>query len=181
MLLPCRVVRRIEIAHFSDRHFWNGGYDKASPLWSIPADNRRLVERTTHPAHLAAIEAELASHDASTWSRHIQGKEGATSAELGAAEIARLDWRTPFEAFRIDPDEHAMTRLGTADQQVDLQGTPGPFGFPVTVLRVPHFLLDGVPPEAEPTEIHQDAGSVRFRLGAGVFHYGRFGLERERG
>jgi len=23
-------VRRIEIAHFSDRHFWNGGYDKAS-------------------------------------------------------------------------------------------------------------------------------------------------------
>jgi len=29
MLLPCRVVRRIEIAHFSDRHFWNGGYDKA--------------------------------------------------------------------------------------------------------------------------------------------------------
>jgi len=23
-------VRRIEIAHFSDRHFWHGGYDKAT-------------------------------------------------------------------------------------------------------------------------------------------------------
>ncbi len=29
MLPPCRVVQRIEIAHFSDRHFWHGGYDKA--------------------------------------------------------------------------------------------------------------------------------------------------------
>ncbi len=33
MLLPCRVVRRIEIAHFSDRHFWHGGYDKATTGW----------------------------------------------------------------------------------------------------------------------------------------------------
>jgi len=29
MLPPYRVVQLIEIARFSDRHFWHGGYDKA--------------------------------------------------------------------------------------------------------------------------------------------------------
>jgi len=30
MLPPYRVVQHIEIARFLDRHFWHGGYDKAS-------------------------------------------------------------------------------------------------------------------------------------------------------
>lgn len=154
---------------------------EASLFWSIPIINRRLVERTTHPAHLAAIADELVLRDAAVWSQHTQGKDGSTSAELNVAESNRLDWRTPFEEFRIDMDEHATTRLGTADRQIDLQGMHGPFGLPVTMLRIPHFLLVGVPHEAEPEEVHEEAGSIRFRLGGKVFCYNRYGLTRETG
>jgi len=154
---------------------------EADPHWSIPADNRRLVERTTHPQHLARIEADLTMRDAAAWTRHIHGKEGSVATERNAAERARLDWSTPFEDFSIDSDERATTRLGTADRLVDLpDGVPGPFGVPVTALRVPHFLLDGVSPDAEPV-IKADAGGVvSFCLDGALFHYDRFGLRRER-
>ena len=153
---------------------------ECDPQWSIPAGNRRLVERTTHPLHLAHVEAGLTARDAAAWTRHIHGKEGSVSAELNAAEAARLDWATPFEDFRIDPDERATTRLGTADRQVDLpDGVPGPFGAVVTALRVPHFLLDGVPPDAEPAIEAVGGGVVLFRLGGTLFHYDRFGLRKE--
>jgi len=154
---------------------------QATSHWSIPANNRRLVERTTHPQHLAKIEAELSARDASAWTRHIQDKEGSISAEMNAAEAARLDWSTPFEDFRIDPDERATTRLGTADRQVDLRdGILGPFGVPVTTLRIPHFLLDGVSPDAEPSMEESTDGVAQFHLDGALFRYDRFGLRRER-
>ena len=155
---------------------------EADTHWSIPAGNRRLVERTTHPLHLAAIEAELAARDAAAWTSHIVDKEGAVSAELNAAEAARLDWNTPFEDFRIDNDERVATRLGAADRQVDLpDAVLGPFGVPVSALRIPHFLLDGVSPDAEPIMASQASDTISFRLGGGLFRYDRFGLARERG
>jgi CRISPR-associated endonuclease/helicase Cas3 len=150
------------------------------PVWSIPDDNRRLVERTTHPAHLARIEAELVAGDAAAWTRHIQNKDGSVAAELGEAASARLDWATPFEDFRLDADEHVTTRLGAADRQVDLPGEVlGPFGLPVTVLRIPHFLLAGVAAEAGPEDVRQRNGAIHFRLGAQRFRYDRFGLQRD--
>lgn len=153
----------------------------AGPHWSIPADNRRLVERTTHPLHLAGIEAELSMRDAAAWTRHVHGKEGSVSTELNAAERARLDWSTPFEAFSIDPDERATTRLGMADRQINLlDGVVGPFGVAVTALRVPHFLLDGVTPDAEPVIKAASGGVISFHLDGALFHYDRFGLRRER-
>ena len=142
-------------------------------------DNRRVVERTTHPAHLNRIAAELAERDAAGWSQHVQGKEGKVGAELGEAQSARLDWRKPFDAFRLDADEHIATRLGAADRQLELPGEwRGPFGIPVTVLRVPHFLLEGVPSDAEPSDLRQEAEALLFQLGVRKFRYDRFGLAR---
>ena len=153
---------------------------EARPVWSIPDDNRRLVERTTHPAHLARIEAELAAGDMAAWTRHIQDKEGSVAAELGEAASAGLDWATSFEKFRLDADEHVTTRLGAADRQVDLPDeVPGPFGMPVSVLRIPHFLLAGVSAEAGPEDVRQGDGVICFRLGAQNFRYDRFGLRRD--
>ena len=154
---------------------------EANPHWSIPADNRRLVERTTHPQNLASIETDLTARDAAAWTQHVHGKEGSVATERNAAERARLDWSTPFEDFSIDPDERATTRLGTADRQVDLpDGVLGPFGMPVTALRVPHFLLEGVSPDAEPVIKAEAGGVVSFCLDEARFHYDRFGLRRER-
>ena len=152
------------------------------PVWSIPADNRRLVEATTHPTHLSRIEAELRKADPVTWTRHIHSKEGSIAAARNEAVSAALDWSTPFERFRIDADEHVATRLGAADRQVDLPGAIlGPFDLPVTTLRMPHHLLSGVPTEAEPAEQRQEDGAVCFRLGERSFRYDRFGLQAFRG
>jgi len=112
---------------------------EVAPMWSIPDDNRRLVERTTHPALLGRVAAELALRDTAAWTRHVQGKEGAISAELNAARSARLDWRVPFEEFRLDADERIATRLGAADRQVELPGGfVGPFGLPAIIWLTEH-------------------------------------------
>ncbi len=154
---------------------------EAGVPWSIPEMNRGLVERTTHPAHLERIAADLAARDATAWTRHVQDIEGKTNAAVGEARSAMLDWRRPFETFQIDKDEHLTTRLGAKDRQVDLpDALPGPFGPKVAGLRIPSFLLDGAPEEAEPEAARPDGDAIRFRLGGQEFRYGRFGLERER-
>lgn len=149
--------------------------------WCIPEMNRRLVERTTHPAHLERIAAELAARDAAAWTRHVQDNEGKIAAALNEAATAMLDWRCPFDTFRLDSDERIATRLGAKDRQVDLPADlPGPFGSKVAGLRIPSFLLEGVPEEADPEAARRDGDTIRFRLGAQGFRYDRFGLERER-
>ncbi len=153
---------------------------EASVAWTIPADNRRLVERTTHPECLSLIKAELEARDPGQWSRHMQEKEGKTASELNEAEWALVDWRTPFAEFSIDADEHFRTRLGEADRQVELSWVNGPFGLPVTSLRIPHFLLSDADAnaESEPTDATSADGAIRFHLGSLAFRYDRFGLDR---
>ena len=159
---------------------------EAASVWSIPAMNRHLVERATHPAHLDRVAADLVGRDAA-WVRHIQDKEGEVVAQRQAAEFATLNWSEPFEAFRLDADanERVVTRLGTQDRLLNLSELRpelrGPFGLPVSTLRVPHYLLDGVPAEAEPEAIEAGAGTIHFRLGARLYRYDRLGLDIEAG
>jgi CRISPR-associated endonuclease/helicase Cas3 len=143
----------------------------AEPQWSIPAMNRHLVERATHPVHLAAIAKELVERSP-VWVQHIQTKQGQDIAQVQAATSARLDWCRSFTEFRIDADEHVATRLGAQDRLVSLPPEQSrPFGLPVAMLRVPHFLLGDVPREADPEAILVEGSTVSFRLGPRRFSY----------
>lgn len=154
---------------------------ETEPLWAIPAMNRRLVEEATHPDRLAAIEAELSERNPA-WRSHFNTGHGQLAEHLNAAKAAVLRRDRSFEEFRIDPDETIASRLGARDRLATF-GTPpmGPFGRPVTSLRVPSHWLDGVGEEDEPEQVVDNPDGLSFRLGAAVFSYGRFGLARADG
>ena len=148
---------------------------EAHPCWRIPAMNRLLVERATHPEMLAALWDELAARDPA-WLTHMQKVAGKLRAHGMEAGLAVLDREIPFEALCF-PDGRLATRLGEADRQVALPSAPlGPFSAPVATLRVPHFWLDGVQDDDKADEIDASNGTISFRLGLQRFRYDRLGL-----
>jgi CRISPR-associated endonuclease/helicase Cas3 len=157
---------------------------EAEPVWTIPEMNRRLVEAATHPDALAEVEAELAAADPA-WRSHFDRLAGRYFADLDAAHGARLRFDRPFTDFRIEPDEIIATRIGGADRHVPFAGEErplpiGPFGRPVTSLKLPHHLAANIPVDAQPdlVETLGDGDGFTFRLGPRVFTYDRFGLRR---
>lgn len=148
------------------------------PCWRIPADNRRLVERATHPDRLEEIFAELRASDAG-WQTWLHQALGKWSGQRQQAGYALLDRDTPFDQLRpFDTDDRLATRLGAKDRLLSFAPPPvGPFGVPVAALRVPAHLLAGIAPEAEPTAILPAAdGGFTLALGSKRFNYDRLGL-----
>ncbi|QIK42538.1 hypothetical protein G8E03_16955 (plasmid) [Pontibrevibacter nitratireducens] len=81
----------------------------AHPVWKIPAMNRMLVERATHPRTLEALTQQMGE----SWVADRQGLEGLSLAESAAGRRLRLDRAMPFETLEFpDYDEHVATRLG---------------------------------------------------------------------
>ena len=150
---------------------------EAAPVWDIPEANRRLVERTTHPAHLEQIGAEMIAADGAAWNEHFQRNEGEGSAGSQGAAAAILDWRQPFRELRIDNDEQFSTRLGSRDRLVELPSdATGPFGIAVGTLRIACHMLKAVPADAQAIDIHSENNTVRFAIGCRRFVYDRHGL-----
>lgn len=151
------------------------------PCWSVPADNRRLVERATHPDRLDAIFAELLAGDAG-WQTWLNQALGKWSGQKQQAGYALLDRNAPFDKLRpFDADDRLATRLGAADRLLSFDPPPGgPFGAPVATLRIPAHLLGGIASEAGPTAIlPAAAGGFTFALGSRRFCYDRLGLRVE--
>lgn len=111
------------------------------PVWEIPAMNRMLVERATHPETLEALTRQMGE----SWVRDRQGLDGLSLAEGAAGRRLRLDRTTPFEALEFpDCDEHVATRLGAQGPLLRLQhGAVGPFG-PVSQITLPAWWGQGV-------------------------------------
>ena len=147
------------------------------PVWAIPAMNRLLVERATHPQRLDAAAAELGIADPA-WLRHAQEVEGRTIAQGNTANYALLARGEPFSCFALG-DEHISSRLGLMDRQVDLGAQPGPFGAPSGLLRIPAWLIGGESADCEMTELRSADGVIRFTFGAARLRYARHGLERD--
>jgi CRISPR-associated endonuclease/helicase Cas3 len=145
---------------------------------SIPADNRLLVEHSTHPEALDAI-AQAMGPD---WVQFGQQCDGTLAANITVAKLHALPFSKPFGQQLFPQDEVIGTRLGAADRLLTFAepAPPGPFGGPVAQLALRHHLLprDGLATDSAIPAQAADDGSFGFALGETRYRYGRFGVER---
>ncbi|WP_244158547.1 CRISPR-associated helicase Cas3' [Caballeronia fortuita] len=147
------------------------------PSREIPLENRRLVERATHPDCLRAIQRELGAR----WEKLAQQLEGGNSAERTIARMQSLPYDTQFSELDFpDNEERIATRLGAADRLVEFDPPePGPFGSDVHQIAIRfHMLPGGLDADAKPSSIVRCDGGFEFALGAARYSYSRFGIER---
>jgi CRISPR-associated endonuclease/helicase Cas3 len=144
-------------------------------MWEIPAMNRVLVERATHPHVLEEMDRELRARDPA-WSAVLDRASGAELGQRRTAQFALLDRSAPFSQFQLPEDEAGASRLGAKGRLVQLDDIIGPFGQPIGELRVRHYLAEGVGPD-EPVLIDEHSATV-FTFGSHTLVYDRFGLRR---
>lgn len=153
----------------------------AAEVRNIPADNRMLVECSTHPEALDAIAEELGVD----WIRFGNECDGALAAHKMFATVQALPFGQVFGDKLFPEDEGRIgTRLGVADRLVVFAEQPaGPFGQAVAELALRHHLSPrGLAPDAQPDEVKPLADGLgpgfTFRLGGALYRYSRFGIER---
>lgn len=156
------------------------------PTWTIPAMNRMLVERTTHPDALDALTLELGNADEG-WIKAGNRTEGRYMTDRQTAARARLRWDLAFDDANVlfpADGERVATRLGARDLAVAFDGVPviGPFGEAIRRLSIPHHWLRGIDLEGDltPKSVEQiaDSAKVSFLIQAARFDYTHLGLNR---
>src|SRR5690606_4480466 len=107
----------------------------------IPADNRRLVEETTHPEALAALVERMP--DPQRWREHARRIAGGEIAKRGVARLNLVRRDCSFAELQPFPDDRRVaTRLGEADRRASFpRPVIGPFGLEVTELVIRHYLV----------------------------------------
>jgi CRISPR-associated endonuclease/helicase Cas3 len=154
---------------------------ESQPVWNIPAMNRMLVERTTHPEALETLARELEDGDR-RWRGDLLKMTGKAFGDVQAAAHARLRWDASWTHPDVvfPEDEYIATRLGARDLIVKLPGPAGPFGQPIRTLAIPQHWLHGVDvsQDVEPTVVSAADGSIRFNVQTVSYQYDRFGLAR---
>jgi CRISPR-associated endonuclease/helicase Cas3 len=150
-----------------------------NPVLHIPAMNRALVERTTHPEALR----EVAARRGGSWVQHEQVCDGTGMARTGAARLATFQWDEPYGEKGFPPhiEATASTRLGANDRlAVFAEPLVTPFGNSSRELAIPSWLARGAAEDVVPDVLRKDvsAGSVCFRFGDAELVYDRLGLRR---
>ena len=142
--------------------------------WTIPADNRRLVEAATHPDALEAIEREL------DWGDYTDKVVMKALAERQFAGLLALDRSKPYPNDFPGNDEAVRTRLGDLGPLFTLpEGTIGPFGQPITQITPPARWCHGI--AAEPTvTVRQDDDALLLSVDGSAFRYTAAGLSVDR-
>jgi len=129
------------------------------------------VERATHPEVLHALEGT-----SQAWAAHGQAVNGKLLARDRAGQLALVDWSKPFGPDCALSEERLSTRLGLSDRLVALPiRTMGPFGSPVSMMRIPGHLAAEIDEDAEP-RVSASGTDLRLRLGHREFVYDRLGL-----
>ena len=149
------------------------------PIWTIPAMNRMLVERATHPQLLRALADTLGGR----WLSHEAKVFGLSAAQ---AELARHHALTRNERFDEelvfpDLDEKVRTRLGEDGPRIVLADpVPGPFGTPVQTFNLPAHLFRGAQPGKEEIKAARaepvPAGGLILKVGGRNLTYDRAGI-----
>jgi CRISPR-associated endonuclease/helicase Cas3 len=147
------------------------------PTWSIPDDNRRLVEEGTHHERLPQM-AEAMSPE---WLRSWQDYTGGQGAAREHGRDVSIDFGKSFaEIAWPDAGERLATRLGARDLLLPLDPPlPSPFGATVSHLKIPAWMAPREMPEGDPSIAVNADG--RLRLSDAVYRYDRFGLQRSSG
>lgn len=140
------------------------------PVVHIPADNRCLVEQTTHPEAWRELPHE--------WKMHGARLEGEELAQVRASLASTIE-EVPFgELHYAAPDERVATRLGTGNLDLKLAHPMSqPFGTLVHSVGIPAHMARGTqkPPDVVVAEPF-DQG-FRFSMGERRYRYTRYGLE----
>jgi CRISPR-associated endonuclease/helicase Cas3 len=145
-----------------------------APTWSIPADNRRLVEEGTHEQRLRQMAEAVSSEWLRCWQDYI-GRQGAAR---GHGRDVSIDFKKSFtEIAWPDAGERLATRLGARDLLLPLdRAHVSPFGATLSHMKIPAWMAPKTMPESDPVIAVDDDG--RLRLGDAVYRYDRFGLQR---
>lgn len=144
--------------------------------WEIPDDNRRLVERGTHPDRLFDLVRERGG----LWEDHHDWVWAQRTADEQASELVELERSRSFgdQGF-ADDLEKVQTRLGEDDVHVDLpEPEMGPFG-EVGELTLPGWVFKESPEEDEGEVIERFEGGFQFSFAGRTFRYDQFGLSED--
>lgn len=152
----------------------------ATPHWTLPEDNRRLVEAATHPEALQ----ELVESNTDLWEKHHELVIGMELAKRmhGRMNLVRRD--TAFTENILFPsrDEAKIpTRLGESDRLVRFEQPPPSLfnpGKKITEMTIPFHLVGTHTSTSEETAadvLLLDQG-FRFSFGPRRFLYDHLGL-----
>jgi CRISPR-associated endonuclease/helicase Cas3 len=175
---------------------WHLLEDEDLATWTIPADNRRLVERGTHPHVLCDLVAEkmesAPDEVAEAWDRHQNWVVGERTADAVTAKHVLLQRHKSFghQQFREDL-EKVKTRLGQDDVRVEFSD-PMPSPLPptnetpsISALSIPEHLLRDCGEEAasledlEAGDVERTDDGFRFTANEKQFRYDRLGLAQD--
>jgi CRISPR-associated endonuclease/helicase Cas3 len=148
---------------------------EVEPQWSIPEDNRRLVESAIHPEQIEALHAELGR----AWTDYSSRIVGKNMADAGAAKNVALPVDEPFTEVQFPSDEERIrTRLGGEGARVVFaEPVVGPFRQPIGSVTLPAHWSRGIDTrEAVQAQGVNDNSEIHFRVGEAHFRYRREGL-----
>lgn len=139
--------------------------------WTIPSDNRRLVEEGTHEERLRSLANRLGSN----WSKHWGDYFGGKTAARSQARDNSIDYTKPFgETVWPPAAEKLATRLGASDLLLPLDPPiVSPFGSTLKALKVPAWMKPERLPENPILAIDAEG---RLICGDACYRYDRFGL-----
>ena len=149
------------------------------PLWRIPEMNRELVERSTHPDALKAIEDKLGND----WIAHGGDMTGTRIAGVLTAQSAVVRRDRSFLTDDVlfgSVEERIRTRPGGEGIKVEFEPPPpSPFspGTTIAEIAIPAH-MGGVQPSGEPIEPQPIEGGFTFEVADREFRYDRLGLQR---
>ena len=148
--------------------------------WTIPAMNRMLVERATHPEVLRRLAESLGGR----WLSHEAHVFGLGAAEAGVARNHTLSREEQFDQDLAFPDldERVRTRLGEDGPRIVLAvPVTGPFGTDVRTFNLPAHLFRGKLPGKEEIEAARaepaPAGGLLLQVGGHGLTYDRTGIQ----
>ena len=147
--------------------------------WNIPAMNRMLVERATHPHVLQALVDSMGGR----WVEHGKSVQGMTIAEGLTARSAIIRRDCSFLERDVafgSVEERIRTRLGDEGVRVAFQPPPvSPFdaGLPIPHLSIPYHLSRELNPE-EPVSTTSTGEGFEFAVQDARFEYDCLGLRR---
>lgn len=173
---------------------WTLLRDDDLETWTIPKDNRLLVERGTHPHVLrdlvAAKQSEEPDDVASAWDRHQNWVVGERTADAVTAKHVLLQRQKSFGHQEFQEDlEKVKTRLGQDDVRVEFpKAMPSPLTSDerssISALSIPDHLIRDRDENAasfddlEARDVEEVEDGFCFTANEKRFQYGRFGLRR---